>query len=54
MDSKRRTGSMFVPTVVMGVLAIGLLLIGYYKGDGQHVAGLKSALSGVGGSWRLG
>lgn len=36
---------MFIPTVVMAVLAIGLLVIGYYKGQGQHIVGIKSALS---------
>ena len=34
---------MLIPTIVMGVLAIGLVAIGYYKG--QHITGLKSALT---------
>lgn len=29
----------------MGVLAIVLLGIGYYKGQGQHISGVKSALT---------
>jgi len=29
----------------MGVLAAILLFIGYYKGEGQHISGMKSALS---------
>jgi len=33
---------MLVPTIVMGVLAAGLLFAGYYRGQGEHVAGLKS------------
>lgn len=33
--------SMFVPTVVMGVLAIALLCLGYYRGHGEHISGLK-------------
>ena len=36
---------MLVPTIVMGVLAIALLLIGYYRGQGQHIVGVKSALN---------
>lgn len=36
---------MVIPTVAMGVLAIALLLIGYYKGQGQHISGMKSALN---------
>jgi uncharacterized membrane protein YraQ (UPF0718 family) len=44
MDNKRRNSGMVIPTIVMGVLAIGLLVIGYYKGEGQHISGLKSGL----------
>ena len=36
---------MLIPTIVMGVLAIILLLIGYYKGQGQHISGIKQALN---------
>lgn len=36
---------MVIPTIVMVVLAIGLLLIGYFKGQGQHLSGLKSGLN---------
>ena len=36
---------MRIPTIIMGVLAIILLFIGYYKGQGQHISGMKSALS---------
>ncbi len=36
---------MVIPTVVMGVLAIALLLIGYFKGQGQELSGLKSGLA---------
>ena len=36
---------MLIPTIIMGVLAIILFLIGYYKGQGQHISGVKSALS---------
>lgn len=34
---------MLVPTLIMGILAVIFLIIGYSKGQGQHVAGLKSA-----------
>ncbi len=36
---------MLIPTAIMGVLAIILLLTGYYKGQGQHISGIKSALN---------
>lgn len=34
---------MFMPTLVMGILAVVLLVIGYLAGEGKHLAGLKSA-----------
>ena len=36
---------MVIATVIMGVLAIILVSIGYYKGGGEHVLGLKSAMN---------
>ena len=36
---------MLAPTIVMGLFAVILLLIGYYKGQGQHISGVKSGLS---------
>ncbi len=35
---------MLVPTIIMGALAVIFFLIGYYKGEGQHIIGMKSAL----------
>ena len=35
---------MLIPTIIMAVLALVLLYVGYQKGEGQHVTGLKSAL----------
>jgi len=35
---------MLVPTIVMGALAVIFFLIGYYKGEGQHIIGMRSAL----------
>jgi len=34
---------MLVPTIVMGVLAIVFLFLGYQKGGGEHILGLKAA-----------
>jgi uncharacterized membrane protein YraQ (UPF0718 family) len=45
MDKKRRNSGMLIPTIVMAVLAAILLAIGYYKGQGQHISGLKSGLN---------
>jgi uncharacterized membrane protein YraQ (UPF0718 family) len=36
---------MLIPTVIMGLLAFVLLAIGYSQGEGQHIQGLKSAIS---------
>jgi len=36
---------MLIPTIVMGVFAFILLVIGYYKGQGQHISGVKSGLN---------
>ena len=38
---------MFLPTVIMGVLAVVLLFIGYYKGQGQHITGVRISLNMV-------
>lgn len=35
---------MLIPTIVMACLAVILLVIGYSKGESQHITGLKSAL----------
>ncbi len=34
---------MFIPTVIMGVIAIVLLVIVYQRGGGEHILGLKLA-----------
>ncbi len=36
---------MIVPTIIMAVIAITLVIIGYYKGEEQHISGLKAALT---------
>lgn len=45
MYKKRRNSGMLAPTIVMGLLAIILLVIGYHKGQGQHISGVKSGLN---------
>lgn len=42
MDKKRGDFAMFMPTVIMGIMAGALLLIGYYRGE--HLNGLNQAL----------
>jgi len=39
---------MFIPTIIMAVLAFILLFVGYQRGQNQHLAGLKSSLSMTG------
>ncbi len=36
--------NMLIPTIVLGTLAIVLVYIGYAKGEGQHIIGMKSAV----------
>ena len=36
--------NMLIPTIIVAVLAIVLLIIGYNKGEGQHLEGLNFAL----------
>ena len=36
---------MLIPTIIMGVLAAILLFVGYYKGQGQHLLGMRAALN---------
>ena len=43
MSKNRRFSQMLVPTIIMGVIAIVLLFIGFQKGGGEHILGLKSA-----------
>jgi len=44
MEKKRRSSGMIIPTIIMAVIAVVLLFIGYARGEGQHIKGLKSAL----------
>lgn len=35
---------MLIPTIIMGLLALILFFVGYFKGQGQHVQGVRLAL----------
>ena len=35
---------MLIPTIIMGAIAVALILVGYFRGNGQHITGLKAAL----------
>jgi uncharacterized membrane protein YraQ (UPF0718 family) len=45
MNKKRSGMRMLIPTLIMGALALVLLFWGYYKGQGQHITGIKSSMS---------
>ena len=36
---------MLIPTLIMGLLAAALVITGYYKGEGDHLVGMRSALN---------
>lgn len=38
---------MLIPTIIVGILAIMFVLIGYFRGEGQHISGIKSAANMV-------
>ena len=41
MGKERGLRRMLLPTIVMGIIAIVMLYIGYQRGGGAHIAGLK-------------
>ena len=43
MSQTRRKSGMLIPTIVLAVIAIVLISIAIYKGEGQHLIGLKIA-----------
>ena len=45
MDKKRKGSEMLIPTIIMGVLAFILLFIAYFRGQGQHITGIRGALN---------
>jgi len=44
MHSQRRKSQMLIPTIIMGAIAIILILVGYFRGQNQHITGLKATL----------
>jgi uncharacterized membrane protein YraQ (UPF0718 family) len=42
MKGKRRRADMLIPTIVLGVAAVVLVAVGYSRGAGQHIAGIRS------------
>lgn len=42
---KRGSSNMFLPTIIMAILALVLLLVGYYKGEGKHIVGMRLAFN---------
>jgi uncharacterized membrane protein YraQ (UPF0718 family) len=36
---------MLFPTIIMGAIALVLLFVGYQRGQGQHITGLRAALN---------
>ncbi len=45
MQKNKQGNRMLIPTIIIAIVAIVLLLIGYFKGEGQHVEGLQFALN---------
>jgi uncharacterized membrane protein YraQ (UPF0718 family) len=43
MKRSRGASNMVVPAIIMGIIAVVLLIIGYYRGDGTHIVGLQAA-----------
>jgi uncharacterized membrane protein YraQ (UPF0718 family) len=41
MKKERSLRRMLVPTIAMAIIAIAMLYIGYRKGGGEHIAGLR-------------
>ena len=47
MAKKRSLRPMLIPSLIMGIIAITLFLIAYFKGEGGHIIGLKLAMNMV-------
>jgi uncharacterized protein len=41
MNKKGKKNRMLIPTIIMGVIALILLIIGYRTGEGHHITGIK-------------
>lgn len=35
---------MLIPTIIMGALALAFVLVGYFRGQGEHAQGLRSSM----------
>jgi uncharacterized membrane protein YraQ (UPF0718 family) len=44
LNRERRRSGMLISTVVLGIIALTLLAVGYFKGEGAHISGIRSAL----------
>lgn len=44
MNKGKGKNRMFIPTVIMAVLAVILVFIGYHRGEAQHIAGFRTAI----------
>lgn len=45
MNKRSGNSAMLIPTIILGTLALILLVIGYFNGQGQHISGMRSALN---------
>ena len=45
MTKRGGNSAMLIPTLILGILALVLVSIGYFQGEGQHISGMKSALT---------
>ena len=43
VGKKRRSLNMVIPTLIMFVIAVVLVVVGYRRGEGEHVVGLNNA-----------
>ena len=45
MTKSGSRSKMVIPTIIMGILALTLLVVGYFRGNAEHIAGSKFALN---------
>jgi len=45
-----KPGAMLIPTLLLAVMALALLIVGYDRGGGEHIVGLKTAATLT---WRI-
>jgi uncharacterized membrane protein YraQ (UPF0718 family) len=43
MNREKGSASMLISTLILGVIALILLLVGYFRGNSQHIDGLRTA-----------